>query len=77
MKKKVSKTDSSASKDAVVLGSLYMLSFIVLQMMNFIDQSIKNPVIDVAELQTKGFAQFAAFLTTYFITLMYIKSRST
>lgn len=84
MKKKPAKSTKqstqSQSKDAVLLGGLYVLTFLVFQVVNFISASVKavdwDKTIDIAELQSKGVIQFVAFLAAYFITLIYIKNRS-
>jgi hypothetical protein len=79
MKKKSAKSSKmlSQSSDVLMLGGLYLLTFLVLQMVNFISATAKyGDFIDVTELKTKCVAQFLAFLSAYFITLIYIKNRS-
>jgi hypothetical protein len=80
MKKKTSplakSNTNTQGKDALMLGSLYILTFIALQVVNFLATSIKYGSINIDALQTKCVAQFFAFLCTYFITLIYIKNNS-
>lgn len=66
----------SSTKDAMMLGGLYLLSFAVFQMVNFIGASVKYESINIEALKTKFIAQLMALLAAYFITLIYIKSRS-
>jgi hypothetical protein len=81
MKKKTSPakakpTPNNQGKDAVMLGSLYILTFVALQVVNFLALSIKYGTINIDSLQTRCVAQFFAFLCAYFITLIYIKNNS-
>lgn len=67
---------TSASKDALMLGGLFLLVFVGFQIINFLSATMQDgTTINMSVLRNKFLAQFLAFLACYFITLIYIRNR--